>query len=89
MSSDCPENPRRQAQTSTYLGPALVAPGAWLALRTPAVARVAAVALGALALADDAVRVGREVLAAAGLEGSGGEEDVLLLGGWLLAGFGR
>jgi len=89
MSSDCPATPRSQAQTSIYLGPALVAPGARLALRTPAVARVAAVALGALALADDAVRVGREVLAAAGLEGSGGEEDVLLLEDWMLAEFGR
>jgi len=55
------------------LSPALAAAGAGLALDTPAVARVAAIPGGALALSDDAVRVRRPVLAAAGLEAAGQE----------------
>jgi hypothetical protein len=60
----------------TTLGPALSATRAGLALRTSAIARIAAVPAGALALPDDAVRVRRVVLAATGLEAAG-QEGVL------------
>lgn len=57
----------------SHLSPALTAAGTRLALNTPPIARVAAVSLGALALADDAVRVRGEVLAATGFEASADE----------------
>lgn len=55
------------------LSPALAAARAGLALRASAIARVAAVSAGALALADNAVGVRRIVLAAASLETAGNE----------------
>lgn len=59
------------------LSPALTRSRAGLTLNTPAIARVATVSGGALALADDAVRVRRVVLAAAAFEAAFEELSLL------------